>query len=124
MQKTKVVHITIVHRRYDSRIFYKECVSLSKAGFDVSLIVADGLGNEEKQGVKIIDIGKAEASRIKRMIKTSRKAVDTALGLNADIYHFHDPDLLTASLKLKKQAKVIFDSHEDFPALMLQRDYI
>jgi glycosyltransferase involved in cell wall biosynthesis len=124
MQKTKVVHITVVHRRYDSRIFYKECLSLCKAGYDVSLIVADGLGDEEKEGVKIIDIGKAEASRIKRMILTTRKAVKVALELNADIYHFHDPDLLSASLKLLKKGKVIFDSHEDFPALMLQRDYI
>ena len=124
MERKKIVHITIVHKRYDVRIFRKECVSLSKAGHDVSLIVADGLGDEETQGVKIIDIGKAEASRIKRMIKTSRRAVKVALGLNADIYHFHDPDLLIASLKLLKKGKVIFDSHEDFPALMLQRDYI
>ena len=124
MQKTKVVHLTIVHKRYDSRIFCKECISLSEAGYDVSLIVADGLGNETKQGVKIIDVGRAEASRIKRMIRTSRKAVDLALGMNADIYHFHDPDLLIEALRLRKKACVIFDSHEDFPALMKQRDYI
>ena len=45
MQKTKVVHLTIVHKRYDSRIFCKECISLYEAGYDVSMIVADGLGN-------------------------------------------------------------------------------
>lgn len=124
MQKTKVVHLTIVHKRYDSRIFCKECVSLSEAGYDVSLIVADGLGDETKQGVKIIDIGRAEQSRLKRMTKTSSKAVKAAERLSADIYHFHDPDLLVASLRLRKKACVIFDSHEDFPALTKQRDYI
>ena len=122
--KQSVVHITIVHRRYDSRIFHKECLSLYEAGYDVSLIVADGLGDEEKSGIKIIDIGRAESSRLKRMIKTSRKAVKAAASLKADIYHFHDPDLLIATLELRKEACVIFDSHEDFPALMLQRDYI
>lgn len=122
--KQSVVHITIVHRRYDSRIFHKECLSLYEAGYDVSLIVADGLGDEEKSGIKIIDIGRAESSRLKRMIKTSRKAVKAAASLKADIYHFHDPDLLIAALELRKEACVIFDSHEDFPALMLQRDYI
>lgn len=122
--KRKVVHITIVHRRYDSRIFYKECVSLARVGYEVSFIVADGLGDEENSGVKIIDIGRAESSRLKRMIKTSRKAVKAAASLKADIYHFHDPDLLIAALGLRKSACVVFDSHEDFPALMLQRDYI
>lgn len=124
MQRKKVVHITIVHKRYDVRIFRKECISLSKAGYDVSLIVADGLGDEENSGVKIIDIGRAETNRLKRMIKTSRKAVKAAASLKADIYHFHDPDLLIAALELRKEACVIFDSHEDLPALMLQRDYI
>ncbi len=122
--KRRVVHITIVHRRYDSRIFYKECVGLAKAGYQVSLVVADGLGNERKENVNIIDIGRAESSRLKRMIKTSRKAVETAASLNADLYHFHDPDLLVSALGLRKKGCVVFDSHEDFPALMLQRDYI
>lgn len=124
MQRKKVVHITIVHKRYDVRIFRKECISLSKAGYDVSLIVADGLGDEENSGVKIIDIGRAETNRLKRMIKTSRKAVKAAAGLEADIYHFHDPDLLIEAIKLRKKGRVVFDSHEDLPALMLEREYI
>lgn len=121
----KVVHITTVHRRKDVRIFRKECVSLAKAGYDVSLVVADGLGNETDNGVRIIDAGKAEGNRIKRMIFTSKNAVRVAESLKADVYHFHDPDLLLDALRLKRGgAKVVFDSHEDFPALMLQRDYI
>ena len=62
----KVVQITTVHPRYDIRIFHKECKSLSSV-YDVSLIVADGLGNETKDNIKIIDIGKRQSSRIKRM---------------------------------------------------------
>ncbi len=121
----KIVHITTVHKRHDVRIFRKECVSLVRAGYEVSLVVADGLGDEEKEGVKIIDAGKAEGNRLKRMFATSKRAVQVAQSLKADLYHFHDPDLLVEALKLKRSgAKVVFDSHEDFPALMLQRDYI
>ena len=66
----KVVHITSVHQRYDTRIFQKECLSLRDAGYDVSLIVADGKGDETFEGIKIYDVGK-EKNRIKRLLFTS-----------------------------------------------------
>ena len=40
-EKIKVVHITTVHKRFDSRIFYKECSSLANKGYEVFMIVAD-----------------------------------------------------------------------------------
>ena len=122
--KIKIVHITTVHKRYDSRIFHKECVSLTNFGFEVYLIVADGKGNETISGIKIIDLG-LETNRIKKLFLSTNKAFNVARMINADIYHFHDPDLLYAGKKLKNSKnQVFFDSHEDFPALMLQRDYI
>ena len=51
----KVCHITTVHsNRYDVRIFEKECTSLAKAGYDVTLLVNDELPDEVKNNVKII----------------------------------------------------------------------
>lgn len=119
----RVVHITSVHQRYDTRIFQKECLSLRDAGYEVSLVVADGKGDETFEGIRIYDVGK-EKNRIKRLLFTSKKVVEKARELNADIYHYHDPDLLIAARSLSLNAHLIFDSHEDFPALMLQRDYI
>ena len=54
MKKT-ICHITTVHPRCDVRILYKECKSLTEK-YDVNLIVADGLGDEVKDGIKIYDI--------------------------------------------------------------------
>jgi hypothetical protein len=119
----KIVHITSVHQRYDTRIFHKECLSLKNAGYEVSLIVADGKGDEEKKGIKIYDVGK-QTNRIKRLLFTSKAVIQKAKELNADLYHYHDPDLLIEARTLSTNAHLIFDSHEDFPALMLQRDYI
>ena len=51
-----ICHITTVHSRYDTRIFFKECISLTKL-YKVFLIVADGLGDEVKNNVHIYDIG-------------------------------------------------------------------
>ena len=40
----KVCHLSSVHPRNDIRIFLKECISLKDAGYDLSYVVADGLG--------------------------------------------------------------------------------
>ena len=53
----KVCHLTSAHSRYDTRIFIKQCQSLSKMGFNVNLIVSDGYGNEVKGNVHIYDVG-------------------------------------------------------------------
>lgn len=90
----KIVHMTSVHVRNDTRIFYKECVSLANAGYEVVLIVADGKGDEEKNGVTIVDVGKKPTSRIRRMIFTTARIYKAAWQIDADVYHFHDPELL------------------------------
>jgi len=121
---TKICHLTSVHKRYDSRIFRKECKSLSNAGYEVSLIVADNEGNEEVGGISIYDVGK-EKARISRFVRTIKKIKKLALELNCDVYHFHDPELLMVGLKLKRCGKkVIWDMHENLPADIMQKKYI
>lgn len=108
----KVCHITTAHDSDDTRIFQKECVFLAKENdFDIFLI-APGESRKEKN-VQVIGLGEKPSSRFKRMAFFTKKALKTAVDLDADIYHFHDPELLTVGLKLKKMGKhVIFDSHE------------
>src|SRR5699024_12152775 len=47
------------------------------------------------------------------------------LEIDAEIYHFHDPELLRIAIKLKRKGKkVIYDIHEDLPRAIMSKQWI
>jgi glycosyltransferase involved in cell wall biosynthesis len=114
----RVVHLTSVHYPFDTRIFHRECASLAQAGYDVTLIAPHPDGDQSANGVKLRAVSMPR-NRIERMTGTTRQLYRAALEERADIYHFHDPELLPLGVMLKLRGKrVIYDVHEDFKGTM------
>lgn len=122
-RKTAVVHISSHHQLNDGRVFYRECRSMAKAGFDVSLVIPHSV-DETIDEVKVCAIPRYR-NRLERFLIMPWRAVSRALKTDADIYHFHDPELMLPGLWLRLRGKaVIYDIHEDFSQAALVREWV
>ncbi len=120
--KKKVVHITTVHNAKDSRIFFRECISLAK-DYNMTLI-APGQDNEQVENIQILKLGDS-SGRLSRISCFQIKALKLALSQKANLYHFHDPELIPTGIILKMLGfKVIYDVHEDVPQDILLKKHI
>ncbi len=108
---TRVCMLTSVHPPLDTRIFHREAKAARDAGFAVT-VIAPGAPASRVEGIRLVSI----PSWGGRWARPFRWPVlfFKAWRRNADIYHFHDPELLPWGLLLKwtRRRAVIYDSHE------------
>jgi len=129
----KICILSDTHGLYDDRIYWKEAISLKKAGYEVWHIFA---GNKKEKGITkegIHYIGlqqktfskKRIANYLLKKISPSnlyKEILKEASEVNADVYHLHDLKLNRIGEKLKKlpqKPKIIYDVHEPHPENIL-----
>jgi glycosyltransferase involved in cell wall biosynthesis len=92
----RVLHLTSVHRPRDVRILHKEAAGAARAGAEAEVLAL-----------------RTPARRAHRLAAGWRLA-RLARGVDADLYHVHDPELLPAALWLARASgrPVVYDVHE------------
>ena len=121
--RVKICILTSAHPPFDGRIFHKEAKTLAKAGYNVVLI-GQHTREETVDGVRIVPLPEPR-NRFERMTKVVWKLFRLALKEKANVYHFHDPELMPVGLILKFFGKkVIYDVHEDYEQKMLSKSWI
>jgi len=118
-----VCHLSPVESRRDERAFSRQ--ALPSIGYGVrARIVGPHTGNGQNQGVEFVPLSESRG-RALRILLASR-FLRSALRQKADIYHVHSPELIPVGLMLKLffRKKVVYDTREDFPAMMLTKAYL
>jgi len=121
--RAKICVLTSVHIPFDGRIFHREARSLARAGYDVVLIARHDK-EETVDGVRVAPLPEPK-NRLHRMTSVLWRLYRLAVREDADVYHFHDPELMIVGLLLKRRGKkVIWDVHEHYPNAILDKYYL
>ena len=121
-RRAKCVHMTTVHEWNDARIFVKECRSLAEAGYEVVYINPHERA-EVVEGVRLVPLAVPVRRWVRLgMLVTTWRALRAALREHAQVYHFHEPELMLTGLLLKLGGKrVVYDQHENWPQQVLPK---
>ena len=129
MTGQRVCILTSVHPAGDTRIYEKQALTLSEAGYEVSLIApaphgSPAAGRDRRLPITLVLL-RLPSHRLARMTVGSLRILSAALRRRAAVYHFHDPELLPVGLVLKLLgARVLYDVHEDYPEQILSKYYL
>jgi glycosyltransferase involved in cell wall biosynthesis len=118
----KVCILSSVHRALDNRVFFREARTLARAGHEVTLIAVHDR-DETRDGVRIVGLPKVSRWRRPTMW---RQLARHALNTRADVFHFHDPELLFVMplIRLRTGRPTVYDVHEAYPEFFAVKDYL
>ena len=119
----------------DTRV-YREALSLVKAKYEVTVFCwsrrVDKYENkweEERDGISVVrvfqELKGGFFSKFRGFRKAMKQLQDRMAEYKPDIIHAHDLETLDSAIKVarKNNAKVIFDSHEDWPMMEIVQNW-
>jgi glycosyltransferase involved in cell wall biosynthesis len=118
-----VCHLSPVKGRLDARTYNMEILPAVKHGVRAALVGPHGTEHHET-GLDVVPLTGGR-SRLSRFF-TSPAIAFFARRQPARIYHLHNPEMIPAGLLLKLLFRkvVVYDTQEDFAAMMLTKPYL
>lgn len=119
----RIVEVCSAHPSNDGRVFKRSSVTLAEAGYEVHQITADEKFDPYvSQGVIIHPLKPILSTR--ERFGRRKEVAKLAASLEPDLYHVHEPELLGTTLKFAGGKPVIFDVHELYVDVLLDRDWL
>lgn len=120
----RICHFSSISRDLNARSFHQESVPLAAAGEAEVTYVGPHGQRGMLQGVRLVS-SSWHSPRFIRFLATPLM-LGILLRQRADIYQFHDPELIPIALLLKLvfRRRVVYDVCEDFPSMMLNKRYL
>jgi len=118
----RVVHLSVVHKPDDPRIYERECRTLAAAGYAV-MYLAPGAGRgRDEHGVLLSPLPqRGRSTRFLDSIEIAR----ALRALRPQVLHVHDPELLTLFPAVKAFIpRLVYDMHEYVPEAVEGKHYI
>ena len=122
MSGVSVVHLSVVHRPDDARIYERECRTLADAGYDVTYLAPGATPHRDEHGVRLAPL----PMRPRSLRWMSVPDVIAALrGTRPFVVHTHDPELLTLYPLLRPFVpRLVHDMHEFLREQVASKEYI
>ena len=118
----RVVHLSVVHRPDDPRIYERECRTLAESGYQVMYLAPGAERRRDTHGVLTAPL--PERSRSTRFLSTV-EILKALRDLRPQVLHVHDPELLTLFPAAGAFIpRLVYDMHEYLPEQVANKEYI
>lgn len=120
-----ICYLTGSYERTDPLMFYRQGLSMKKAGHRVSMVVCDDLPDEIVDGIEIYSTHYKPKNRFEKFLKTKNILRKYAERLDADVYQISDPQNISLVSSFRHKGKaVVFNMREYYPDMLLKKTYI
>ena len=119
---TRVLHLSVVHKPDDPRIYERECRTLVQAGYEVMYLAPGARAGRDDAGVLLAPLPvRGRSTRFLSSVEITR----ALRALRPDVLHVHDPELLTLFPAAKALVpRLVYDMHEYVPEAVANKPYI